>query len=194
MSRRAILALLTGALITVTAFVGLAAAVTVDSVPVQGGNRLVIKGGPERNEVGIVLTERNRDYLITDSTGDISDPLPPQCIRVSRNQIRCPVIGTEEFSLRLDGGNDRAFVSSAVDIDVEAFGSGGADRFVGGGGDDTLRGGPGPDNLGGGPGNDTLNGGPAKDTLKGGAGDDTLNGGLARDSLNGGPGNDTQRQ
>ena len=57
MRRRAILAALTGALITVTALAGLAAAVTVDSVPVQGGNRLVIKGGPERNEVGIVLTD-----------------------------------------------------------------------------------------------------------------------------------------
>jgi Ca2+-binding RTX toxin-like protein len=193
MSRRTVPALLGAALLSLAALSGLAGAVTVESVPTQGGNRLVIKGGPERNEVGITLANA-ADYLITDTTGNIPDPLPPQCIRVARNQIRCPVAGTAEIALRLDGGNDKAFVSFSVDLDIDMFGGGGADRFSGGGGGDTLNGGRGADTLRGGPGNDTLNGGPDRDTLKGGAGRDTLNGGPARDSLDGGPGNDTQRQ
>lgn len=158
---------MSGALISLAIPGSLASAVVVESVSVPGGERLVLRGGAERNEVAIRLDDRRADYVIIDLAG-IPDPLPPQCVCEAPNRIRCPIAGTKEFSLRLDGGNDTAFVSPTVDVDVDAFGSQGADRFTGGSGEDTLNGGPGGDVLKGRQGKDTLVGGPGRDTLNGG--------------------------
>lgn len=84
--------------------------------------------------------------------------------------------------------------------DLDATGSGGANRLAGNAGDntlsglgghDSLTGGAGRDRLVGGTGNDLLLGGSGADVLLGGAGRDTLAGGTGKDRLTGGAGADT---
>lgn len=141
---------------------------------------LVLRGAPgEADRVGVQLGP------IPDSVG-FYDPdeqitvVPEQC---ARNGYSVQCHAPNGARLELGDGDDSAYVSSDVTVDLVMYGGPGADelsandepnQLFGDAGDDTLEGSGGADVLDGGDGNDTLDGYSGADRLAGGAGDDLL--------------------
>ncbi len=138
--------------------------------------------------------------------------------RLNLSQFRADLIGVENFTLNLGGGNDRVSlgdlngVSDLTKLNINA-GAGddtvdgslsvnttvalnvsmgdGNDSVQGTPANDTILGDAGNDTITGGAGNDSLLGGDGNDNISGGAGNDTINGGIGDDSIDAGADNDT---
>jgi Ca2+-binding RTX toxin-like protein len=150
--------------------------------------------------------------VVVTNAGGIADPIPPGCIRVGPNQIRCAFmsIGGAIGSVTVKGG-DLFDMITTVDhpffhIRVLSIQTQGGDDTVNidsapgqmntcdlGEGNDICTGGDGETTCNLGAGNDSCTGGASPDSCEMGAGNDVCSTGAERDSCSAGKGRDVCR-
>jgi Ca2+-binding RTX toxin-like protein len=173
-------------------------------------------GTINNDDNGVALIGNTLFVIGTDGNDRVS--ISPKCnglIKVYANFLsgRCharffDAEDIQNIDIQLKAGNDRATISSKIDLPASIYGGAGNDylragigwtvldggdgndKLIGGRMDDLLLGGDGNDKLIGNDGNDILDGGGGDDRLYGNDGDDLLDGGTGNDLLFAGRGND----
>ena len=168
------------------------------------GERLMLSGGPEDNDVKIRIAGEPHSVSVTDTAGVTAGA---GCDAESPTSALCGDSSTTALVAGLgDGTNSFAGNSGASRwphlTSIGVVGGAGKDTIGpdtldgapwtvdGGAGDDTITASNENDTLGGGEGNDDINGEPGNDNLFGGPGDDTLFGNTGADKLYGEEGSD----